>query len=135
MTPIDVTLEPGGELAVWSRNVEDPNRQKLLSFTGTLSSPVPTSAELSFDWRDATGAVHTSTPVSVAVSPNGTPVMIRHLVDFCPRRVSFHAEAGDVALQVRGEFKHECLIPEPGTGLLATAGLGALTLLRRKQLA
>jgi len=131
-TPIFTRLVPGQELSFWSPNFSSSTHSKVLSLTGTISGQ-GSALEVKFDWLGLDGQTKFSNPIVVPTGPNGTAAInLSHTVAFCPERVSVHLRSASGTVTVDSVFKHECIIPEPATGLMGLLGLGGLTLARRR---
>jgi PEP-CTERM motif len=133
--PIDVTIAQNQPLEIVRPNFFDPKHQKLLTLSGVLAGPQPGSLAISFDWIDVEGVKHNSPVQEFPFSPGAVnQVSMEYIVPFCPSEVSvdFRLANADVVRFV-GEFKHECLVPEPSSlvlgGLCAVLAIGT----RRKR--
>ncbi|MFO0911366.1 MAG: hypothetical protein U0795_00290 [Pirellulales bacterium] len=118
--PIDVTIAQNQPLEIVRPNVFDPKHEKLLTLSGVLAGPAPGSLAISFDWLDEAGVKHNSPVQEFPFLPGGVnQVSMEYIVPFCPAEVSvdFRLANADVVRFV-GEFKHECLIPEPSSLVL-----------------
>lgn len=129
--PIDVTIAQNQPLEIVRPNFFDPKHPKLLTLSGVLAGPQPGALAISFDWIDEAGVKHNSPVQEFPFSPGAVnQVSMEYIVPFCPAEVSvdFRLANADVVRFV-GEFKHECLIPEPSSlvlgGICAALAIGA----------
>jgi hypothetical protein len=136
---LDLVVTAEQEFAQFYPNLFDPNHPKELWLTG-FANNVESAAnilEVTFDWINQQGQIELSPVFLVPLLPGPEPTEldVHHHIPFCPQQVSLHlaVETGEVG--IAGEFRHECMVPEPGAlSLAAWGGFCLLSLSRRRQL-
>jgi hypothetical protein len=111
-------------------NEFDTQHPKKVTLQGVAENPTDIDGALVmfFDWIDPSqpGQVFTTPAVTMDVPEFSTLNVLQTAeLPFCPPQVSLHFRTASApVIEFEGTFTHECLVPEPASGLLA--GLGAL---------